>query len=223
MQIAAEAIGDLAKFADAAGLAIRMGAMRGAQRTRAAGKVQVRQDVRRAGLGDRLANTWRDQIYPSSGNPSWHPAVLFYSKAPVIISAFTDGATITRKPGEGVFLAIPTDKVPSRGRKPMTPVEVEATFDQDLIFRPSPSNPGVVLAFIDRTLRRRLATYRRKGGAAAGRNLPSAKEKNLVLMFVMVRQVTLRKRLHWPDLVSPLAALHLQNTAEEISRELRTL
>jgi hypothetical protein len=50
---------DLGAFSDRTRVRIRRGAMLGAKRFEARAKLEYRQDVRRAGLGDRLANTCR--------------------------------------------------------------------------------------------------------------------------------------------------------------------
>jgi hypothetical protein len=59
--------------------------------TKAAGqglKAELRRQAASAGLGQRLANSWRDQHYP---NQKLDAASLVYTKAPQIIRAF-DGA-----------------------------------------------------------------------------------------------------------------------------------
>ena len=62
-----------------------------------------------AGLGQRLANSWRDKHYP---NQQLDAASLVYTKAPQIIRAFDDGAVIRSRRGR--FLAIPTENAPMR-------------------------------------------------------------------------------------------------------------
>jgi hypothetical protein len=62
--------------------------------TRSAGqrlKPELRRQVTSAGLGQRLANSWRDRHYP---NQRLDPASLVYVKAPQIIRAFDEGAVI---------------------------------------------------------------------------------------------------------------------------------
>jgi Family of unknown function (DUF6441) len=56
--------------------------------TREAGRglrTELRRQVTRAGLGQRLANSWRDKHYP---NQRLDAASLVYTKAPQIIRAF---------------------------------------------------------------------------------------------------------------------------------------
>ncbi|MEO1187553.1 MAG: DUF6441 family protein, partial [Pseudomonadota bacterium] len=69
----------------------------------ATGKAKLRADLRNAGLGG-LEKSWQDEIHPRRGL-AWEPAIEVYSKAPVIVKAFDEGATI-RPTGDGM-LAIP--------------------------------------------------------------------------------------------------------------------
>ena len=81
--------------------------------TREAGrglKAELRRQVASAGLGQRLANSWRDKHYP---NQKLDAASLVYTKAPQIIRAFDEGAVIRSKRGR--FLAIPTENAPRKG------------------------------------------------------------------------------------------------------------
>ena len=73
-------------------------------------KTELRRQVSSAGLGHRLANSWRDRHYP---NRKLDAASLVYTKAPQIIRAFDEGALIRSKRGR--FLAIPTENAPRKG------------------------------------------------------------------------------------------------------------
>jgi Family of unknown function (DUF6441) len=81
--------------------------------TREAGRglrTELRRQVASAGLGQRLANSWRDRHYP---NQKLDAASLVYTKAPQIIRAFDEGAVIRSRRGR--FLAIPTENAPRKG------------------------------------------------------------------------------------------------------------
>jgi Family of unknown function (DUF6441) len=59
--------------------------------TREAGRglrTELRRQVTNAGLGQRLANSWRDKHYP---NQKLDAASLVYTKAPQIVRAFDKG------------------------------------------------------------------------------------------------------------------------------------
>lgn len=68
-------------------------------------KGELRADVIDAGLGQRLANTWRGRTYPE-GAVSLEAASFVWSKAPNIVDAFDRGVTIRSQ--RGFWLAIPT-------------------------------------------------------------------------------------------------------------------
>ena len=81
--------------------------------TREAGRslrTELRRQVTSAGLGQRLGNSWRDRHYP---NQKLDAASLVYSKAPLIIRAFDEGAIIRSRRRR--FLAIPTENAPRKG------------------------------------------------------------------------------------------------------------
>jgi hypothetical protein len=73
-------------------------------------KTELRSQVASAGLGQRLANSWRDKHYP---NRKLDAASLAYTKTPQIIRAFDEGAVIRSRRGR--FLAIPTENTPRKG------------------------------------------------------------------------------------------------------------
>ena len=79
-------------------------------------RTELRRQVASAGLGQRLANSWRDKHYP---NQKLDAASLVYTKAPQIIRAFDEGAVIRSKRGR--FLAIPTENAPARRHHPIAP------------------------------------------------------------------------------------------------------
>jgi Family of unknown function (DUF6441) len=172
--------------------------------TREAGrglKAELRRQVASAGLGQRLANSWRDRHYP---NRKLDAASLVYTKAPQIIRAFDEGALIRSRRGR--FLAIPTDNAPRKGTdgKRISP----STFPEHrfgaLRFVPRPNGPSLLV--VD-GLR---ASFSRKTGELRGfrRATEPARRSGqgltTVVMFLLVPQVKLRKRLdvasaaeHW--------------------------
>ncbi len=205
--------GDLAAFARDTHLRLARGARLAAERFAARAKLAYRGAVRGAGLGDRLANTVRVNIYPQSASLRTHsPAVVVWSKAPNILFAFATGVTIRRH--TGLWLAIPTENTPRRGGRPATPHQVEGIYDQDLIF--IAGRGGQMLAFIDKTLRGKLKRARAKRKSLDIK----ARFDKLVLMFVMVRQVRLKKRLDWRGVTDDLAAEWAELFGSEIAKAL---
>jgi hypothetical protein len=171
-------------IADAATLAMRA--------TQPEARQELRDQVISAGLGARLANTWRGEVYPKSAK-SVNPAGYIWSRAPDIIDAFAKGATIVPHAGRR-YLAIPTDAVPRAGgrrgsTRRMTPEQVENRFNQDLIFEQGKS--GRLLAYVDVLKAKGGSGYRAKtkGRVAQGR------QSRLVLMFTMVPSAKMPKTL----------------------------
>lgn len=146
-------------------------------------KLAWRGQISGAGLGTRLSNTIRVNVYPK-GAASLNAAALIYTKAPKLIGVFERGVTI--KSLSGFWLAIP---LPAAGKgaggKRLTPGEWER-------------RRGVRLRFV----------YRRTGASllvadgrqnSQGLGVKSGSKTGLkratVPIFALVRQVTLRKRL----------------------------
>ena len=74
-------------------------------------RTELRRQVTSAGLGQRLANSWRDKHYR---NQKLDAASVVYTKAPQIIRAFDEGAVIRSRRGR--FLAIPTKRAEEGNR-----------------------------------------------------------------------------------------------------------
>ncbi|MCV2449264.1 DUF6441 family protein [Paracoccus sp. DMF] len=136
-----------------------------------------------AGLGTRLARTIRSETYPKA-RPSLNAAALVWSKAPVIVGAHDTGPLIRSR--GGLWLAIPLEAAgKGRGGKRPTPREWEARTGLKLRFIPRRRGPSLLVA------EGRLNT---KGRAVASRS-KTGRGLTTVPIFLMVRQVRLRKRL----------------------------
>jgi Family of unknown function (DUF6441) len=155
-------------------------------------KAELRRQVGSAGLGQRLANSWRDRHYP---NQQLDAASLVYTKAPQIIRAFDEGALIRSKRGR--FLAIPTENAPRKGTdgKRISPSTFPEHRFGPLRFVPRQSGPSLLV--VD-GLR---ASFSRKTGELRGfrRSTDRARQSGqgvaTVVMFLLVPQVKLPKRL----------------------------
>lgn len=154
----------------------------------------LKQDLRRqiagAGLGQRLANTWRSEVYPK-GARSIRAAGLVFSKAPNIVRVYEEGAVIRSK--HGFFLAIPTPAAGrfGDGRRKMTPGLWERMHGARLRFVYRRRGPSLLVAD-----NRRARAGRRGGFARASASaLRTGRGLVTVPMFLLVPQVTLRKRL----------------------------
>lgn len=202
---------NLEQEARAVHLRIAAGARNAAEHQAARAKVLLRQDALTGGLGDKIANAWRADIFPASSSAHTHaPAVEVYSKAPNIVTAFGRDTLIQHH--DGLYLALPTINTPRVGKHFATPVEVEAIFNQDLIFLPGRGQQK--LAFVDAVKSKSGKKYRRATSIRTGRQNRKAE---MVLMFVMVRQVHLRKRLSWQEIFDQLSQEWPDLFASEVS------
>ncbi len=164
-------------------------------------KSDLRADVVDAGLGQRLANTWRGKTFPESG-ASIEAAAFVWSKAPNIVDAFDRGVTIRSR--HGFWLAIPTPAAGATGlaatgaRRRITPGGFERRTGMRLRFVYRRGRPSLLVADNARLSKSGLArpnTGRTRGGAVYTR----LAGRSTVVVFILVPQVTLRKRLNVED------------------------
>jgi hypothetical protein len=163
--------------------------------TRDAGRslrTELRRQVTGTSLGQRLANSWRDSHYP---NQRLDAASLVYTRAPQNIRAFDEGAVIRSRRGR--FLAIPTENAPRKGTdgrriKPST--FPEHRFGP-LRFVPRPSGPSLLVVDGLRASFSRNTGELRGFRQAMDRARRSGQGLTTVVMFLLVPQVKLRKRL----------------------------
>ncbi len=155
-------------------------------------KAELRGQVTGAGLGERLARTWRSEIYPRAGT-SLTAAGLVWSKAPKLVRAFAYGALIRSR--NGLFLAIPTEAAGrlGDGRKRITPGGWERRTGLRLRFVYRRGAPSLLVADNARlTSRGRAARNEGRRGDASFTRLAG---RTTVPIFMLVPQVTLKKRL----------------------------
>lgn len=160
-------------------------------------KDDLRSQVTNAGLGSKLAKSWQAKVYPK-GKKSLEAAGWVFSKAPKIIRAFNDGAVIRSK--DGWFLAIPTEAAPKRGvgGKRINPSNFpEHTLGRlRFVYR-----PGAVSLLVVDGLR---ASTGKRGGfrKASDSALKSGRGLATVVMFFLVPQAKLKKRLDYKSVVN---------------------
>ena len=189
MKLAAAISGDLRKIM-AEEVKSAEDAVTAAMRQAADGlKADLRRQVTEAGMGHRLANTWRAELYPK-GRKSIKPAGFVFTRAPTIIRAFDQGAVIKSK--HGFWLAIPTPAAGTGARgKRMTPGLWEQMHGSRLRFIYRRGAPSLLVAENMRVRTGKRGGFA-KGSASA---LRSGRGMTSVVMFILVPQVSLRKRL----------------------------
>jgi hypothetical protein len=181
-------------------------------------KTELRGQITGAGLGQRLANTWRSRIYPE-GQQSLGAAGFVWSKAPRLIRLYDEGAIIRSR--QGLYLAIPT---PAAGRfadrrQKITPSAWERIHGIRLRFIYRQPGPSLLVADNVRlTARGRAAANigRRQGAAYSRLSGPTT-----VPIFILVPQVRVKKRLDvagaarkWATALPGLVARHLDRHDE---------
>jgi hypothetical protein len=174
-------------------------------------KDDLRDEVVAAGLGPKLANTWRARTYPGVG-PSLDPAAWVWSKAPQLIDVFQRGATI--KSQHGFWLAIPT---PAAGgvtgyrtadgkRTRITPGAWERAHGMRLRFIYRPGRKTSFLVADNARLNSRGAARPNEGSRRGGGRFTRLEGRTTVIVFILVRQVRINKRLNSDAIVDRAAA-----------------
>ena len=182
--------------------------LRGAERAVTAGvraatlglKTELRAQVTGAGLGQRLANTWRSRIYPE-GQQSLGGAGFVWSKAPNLIRLYDVGAIIRSR--QGLYLAIPTPAAGRFGdrRQKITPGAWERIHSMRLRFVYRQPGPSLLVADNVRpTARGRAAACAKRTlcvniGRRQGAIYSRLSGRTTVPLFILVPQVSVKKRL----------------------------
>ena len=168
-------------------------------------KQAFRDQVRGAGLGSRLAQTWQDNVYPLKYRKySMHPTGYIWSNAPEIIDFYDSGRNIVPIGGQN-YLAIPTPRARAmRGRKGarQSVAEVLARLGKRLVI--IPGKRGAKLGLIDDSLP---PNGRRRTGV----------KRNLVLLYTFVPMVRGQKRFDVRSLVKSFGATIPGRIAQRLS------
>lgn len=148
-------------------------------------KTSWRMQITGAGLGQRLANSIRNQTFPRASE-SLDAAALVWSKAPVIVGVHDTGPLIRSK--DGFYLVIPTEAAGRglRGRR-ITPGEWERRRGLRPRFVYRRRGPSLLVA--DR------ARVNKRGQAVASRS-KTGRNQVAAPIFLLVPQVKLPKRLN---------------------------
>ncbi len=191
MKLAASLVGSLKADMQAEMRRIERGVSDGVKEAGDGLKGALRKQVMTAGLGPKLAKTWRSRAYPNKGH---NAASLVWSKAPQIVRTFDAGAVIKSK--SGFWLAIPTLAAPKRGvgGKRISPSNFPEHRYGPLRFVYRRGRPSLLVVDGVRINKSGRVGRRAKGGAftKSGR---MKQGMTTVVMFIMVPQVRLRKRL----------------------------
>lgn len=159
----------------------------------------LRDDVRKAGLGDGIANAWRLEHYPKGRQRSWNPSAFLWSNAAHIVEAHARGEPIRGKAG---LLAVPIPGSPAWEMKLRPGEERTAKIRQRF---------GPLRLIVPRKGPPMLVATGRGDASGALRPLRKARVKGTgdaytplrqprvdIPMFWLVPQVRLEKVLSWP-------------------------
>ena len=184
------------------------------------GKNQTRADIRKAGMGNRLAGTVQSKTYPSRGR-SFSPTGMIYSKAPHIVGAHADGGIINAVSGA---MHIPIEDSPAeklRARKGETLLEAAERRFGKLQFIARRGKPPLLAAKMNVTAAGRFTKVRalkplktRQGPRINARQLAT------VPLFKLVRNVRLKKRLNTRQILDKARRRHPARLAFHMSRRL---
>lgn len=183
-------------------------------------KEAFRDQVRAAGLGERLPNAIRGVTYPNrAGRRSLEPTGWIYAQpskdgrgAAAIIESYANGRMIYARNGRK-FLAVPTDDCPrKRSGNALTPEEVEAKFGRQLQFI-SPDDKGFktpsirhkaigYLVLKGLVIRKASGRWRNASERERAGNTRNPRPVQAVIMFSLVRNV---KKPKLVDLSVPAA------------------
>jgi hypothetical protein len=159
-----------------------------------------RAEIRDAGLGDRLANTVRAQVYPQ-GEPSLNAAALIWTRAPRIVAAHEQGGVIRSPNGLWLAIPLPTAGAGRRGGR-ITPLEYERRRGVRLRMVYRRGKSALLVADDARISSRGVAV--RKGGRRRRDGILTGAQS--VPVFVLVPQATLPKRTDLVGAADDLAA-----------------
>lgn len=153
-------------------------------------KERLRAQVTSAGLGGRVAKTWRSKTF--NDGDGLNGAAFVWSKAPHIVDGFERGAIVHAKGKR--WLAIPTQAAPKRGAGGNRATAANLAGRFKLKFIQVSGTRAVLVAENVRVSER----TRRATRQAANPYLKSGQLRSglaSVVMFVLVRQVKLPKKL----------------------------
>jgi hypothetical protein len=153
-------------------------------------KEDWRGQIRRAGLGPRLARTIRARVFPER-DASLRAAALVWSRAPQIVDAFDRGALIRSRAGFYLTVPLPAAGTRGAGGRRITPGGWERRTGLRLRFVYRRRGPSLLVAEDARVSARGIAAAkrgrRRRDGVLTG--------ASTVSIFLLMPQVKLRKRL----------------------------
>lgn len=197
MRLTAALTGNLQKYMEAEFKTAERAVTLGVREATDGLKLTMRRQVISAGLGARMANTWRGDVYPK-GDTSIRAAGMVYTRASKVMEGFENAAVIRSK--TGFWLAIPTPNAPKRGigGKRISPSNFPEQRYGPLRFIFRRSGPSLLIAEGLRLSQSRSGEY--KGFRKAGKSSQaSGKGLTSTVMFWLVPQVKMPKLIKFQE------------------------
>lgn len=162
-------------------------------------KGSLRQDVKRAGLGERLSKTWQSKVYPEGSKISMDASGFIYSKAAHIIGAYDRGVVIRARNSRYLAVPLPAAQkyfaVGGRRRR-ITPEMFEKKFGYKLRFvRRAGKNPILVADGMRVGQSGTMAKIRANKPTKNYGARSNISRRATIPLFVLIPQVTVKKRL----------------------------
>lgn len=213
--------GDLEKWAENCKFQLLTGLRGAAEEEGRVGLEMQRDAIRRAGLGDRVANAQRLEVSPKGGRLSYGPAVYLFSRAAHIIQAFASAEPIRGKPLLAVPIpGSPAETIPVSKGKSRTEA-VERKFGPMrvvplkngglmLVARGRADNAGGVKALV-----------KRRDKATGLLITPEGQANQVEIpMFWLVPDVRLGHPLPWAEIAQQIQADYRQRVEANLKRRL---
>lgn len=179
-------------------------------------KDRLRADVRAAGMGNKLANTWRSQTFPERGF-SADAAGVVWSRAPQIIDSFVTGDRL-RSPDD-LFMAVPTENAPKNLPRKNRVLAVERRVGPlKFVLLPGGGRSGVRGMLVAENLQKskgKRGGFRKASAATLRRGT-----QETAAMFWLVPFVSMPKKLRDPKQVARREGLLL---GRRVARQMQTL
>lgn len=190
--------GDLRQFMQQEQKKAKLAVTQGIKEATTGLKLAMRRQVSAAGLGQRMANTWRGEVYPKS-QTSIRAAGLVFTRASRVMGGFEEGSVIRSK--DGFWLAIPTPNAPKRGvgGKRISPSNFPEHRFGRLRFVYRAKGPSLLVADgLRASHSRKTGDFRgfRRASAAAQR---TGRGLTTVVMFWLVAQVKMPKLIKFAE------------------------
>lgn len=185
--------------------------------TARAAQDELREDVRKAGLGEGIANAWRLEHYPKGRQRSWSPSAFIWSNAAHIVEAHARGEPIR---GTSGLMAVPIPDSPAWDIK-LRPGEERAAkitqrFGPMRVIVPRQGPPMLVASGRGDASGGLRPLRKSRNKATGGVYTPLRQARVDIPMFWLVPDVRLERILSWPAIFDRQERMFAGNVETEL-------